>query len=375
MERATVAWLSTFDDPSDSAWIPGFVHKLNRSYVVYGSMLLLPSTAYDELDRHKTTTGAIDVDLLRLYKLIAHHLKITHIAVTRPIPPQDDDHGTENSLRAPKNFTPLHGDFGPSTCHSPPTREDFSTAFWTTAKQNGIYQVWAPRWTMFSRGNISEKARLLGLPSVALAVEEGEADGRGCAAVDLYAGVGYFTFSYLKAGVSKVVCWDLNPWSIEGLMRGAVANKWRARRVTDDDALDAGAVEGPRLLVFNEDNEMASARIQQARKFLPPVRHVNCGLLPTSMGSWKTAVEVLDTSVGGWLHLHENLAVNEIGPKVESIRQEIQRLAEERRQSTSDKNDVEAGPVTVENIDRLKSYAPGVMHCVIDIYIPPDLPS
>ena len=38
---------------------------------------------------------------------------------------------------------------------------------------------------------------------------------------DLYAGIGYFAFSYAKAGVGKVLCWEINPWSVDGLRRGA----------------------------------------------------------------------------------------------------------------------------------------------------------
>ncbi|KAK5118176.1 hypothetical protein LTR85_008156 [Meristemomyces frigidus] len=373
MERATTVWISQLRENTE--WAIIFTQKINRSYAVYGSMILLPSTAYDQLDRHRITAGAIDADLQRLYELIAQHLKITHIAVTRPIPLQDDDKVTENVVRAPRNFTPLHGDFGPATCNDPPTREDFDAAFWVTAKQNGIYQTWAPRWTMFSRGNISEKARLLSLPSVLSAVEEGAADARECAAVDLYAGIGYFTFSYLTAGASKLLCWDLNPWSIEGLMRGATANKWKAKRVADRETLDTAVREEARLLVFNEDNALAFERVQQARRSLPPIRHVNCGLLPTSRGSWRTAVDVLDAHMGGWIHVHENFGVSEIEAKAEEVRREIQRLIDQRRRLVTVEDERRPEPVAVEHINRLKSYAPGVMHCVIDIYIPPQVPS
>jgi len=366
MDRAITAWTQSFDEKP--SWLNSFSRKLQRSYVVYGSMILLPSTAYDELDRSAIDPPQAQLDLQQLYKLIAQHLKITHIAVTRPIPLHDDDQTAENVLRAPKNFMPLYGNFGPSTCHDPPTQEDFDAAYWVMAKQNGIHQSWAPRWTMFSRGNISEKARLLTLPSVLSAVEDGEADGTGCAAVDLYAGIGYFTFSYLKAGVSKVLCWDINPWSTEGLMRGAKANKWSARLIKDDASFAAAMESDARLLVFNEDNKTARRRIDEARQSLPPIRHVNCGLLPTSKGSWETAVNVLDRAMSGWIYVHENFATGEIEQKAEEVRQELQRLAEGRVSLGSSQ------PVKVEHINRLKSYAPGVMHCVIDIYIPPHTP-
>ncbi|EMC91677.1 hypothetical protein BAUCODRAFT_47065, partial [Baudoinia panamericana UAMH 10762] len=334
-------------------------------YVVYGDMILLPPNAFDG---PLGTTPLLQADVDPMYKLISRHLKVTHIATTKPIPLlNSDDAGEENVLRSPKDFTTLYGDFGPATASDPPTQEDFDNAYWVTAKQNGIYQTWAPRWTMFSRGNISEKARLLTLPSLLSAIEDGEA-GTGCTAVDLYAGVGYFAFSYLKAGFDKVVCWDLSSWSVEGLMRGARANNWKALRVASEAEMDEACQNKEvRLLAFSEGNERASERIANMRRELPPVRHVNCGLLPSSKGSWQTAVEVLDCEHTGWLHVHENFAVGEIEQKAEDVRQRIEELVNERRCG----NITDMARVTLLHVNRLKSYAPGVTHCVIDIQVAP----
>lgn len=380
MDGAIEEWSAHSD--SISPELATYLKKLRKSYVLYGNMVLLPSSAIAYLENDWTGDRGDDEARRRwrveqMYKAIACHLNLTHIATTKPIPLQHDDLGQQewNILRSPLSFTPLYGDFGPLTCSDPPTREDFDQAYWVTAKQNGIYQTWAPRWTMFSRGNISEKARLLTLLSVATAVEEGKADGRGCAAVDLYAGIGYFAFSYLKGGVSKLLCWDLNAWSIEGLMRGARANKWDADLVRGGsmDELRDGQGEDVRLLVFNEDNTKASNKVEQMRGSLPPIRHVNCGLLPKSRGSWQTAVEVLDNGYAGWLHVHENFAVAEIEQKAEEARTQIQQVVDEvtvRRHGPPTASRL----VTVEHISRLKSYAPGVMHCVLDIHIPRYMP-
>lgn len=362
MQRATSAWLA--DPCNKPEWAETFASKLNRAYVAYGSMVILPSGAFNELQpSHASEDSVTDDGVELLYRLIAHHLKASHIAITRPIPLQDDEQGIENIIRAPKNFLGLYGDFGPVDCTSPPSQQDFNAAYWVTAKQNGISQTWAPRWTMFSRGNISEKARLLTLPSVVSAIDEGKHDGRRCAAVDLYAGIGYFTFSYLKAGIDKVLGWDLNPWSIEGLMRGAKANKWAAIRSCEDELANV-AKSSARLIVFNEDNAVAEQRISHLRSLLPPIRHVNCGLLPTSRGSWWTAVNVLDLELGGWIHVHENFAVNDIGQKAEEVRTEMQRLVGERAGGK-----LSPVPVTIEHVNKLKSYAPGVMHCVLDVHV------
>jgi tRNA wybutosine-synthesizing protein 2 len=351
MYRAIRAWISECNVIPNGNEDRGGSLKL--PYTIYGCMLLLSSNAFEG----PAWQQASDSDIQRLYELIVHNLKVTHIAINKPIPTRDENDLTENIVRSPTSFTPLYGDFGPESASSPPTALDFDSAFWVTAKQNGIFQTWAPRWTMFSRGNISEKARLLTLPSVKEAVDQGRAD-RGCAAVDLYAGIGYFAFSYLTAGVEKVMCWDLNPWSVEGLRIGAAANKWSV-----SVCIGNLVVDDARLLVFNESNEHASLRIRSMHSDLPPIRHVNCGLLPTSRGSWQTALEIVDRELGGWVHVHENFAVGEIGQKSEEVREAFQQILTQAGRS---------GTVKIEYVNRLKSYAPGVIHCVLDLYIPPN---
>ncbi len=368
MDRAINAWVATLDYYHGLDGDPNPAAKLKLPYTIYGCMLLLSHSAFtgpswDDLVWKYCNEDDWDV----LYRLLAEYLKITHIAINKPIP-LDNSHGQENVLRAPQNFTPLYGDFGPTTCSSPPTQDHFDAAFWVTAKQNDVYQTWAPRWTMFSRGNISEKARLLALPSVLEAVGQGREDGRGCAAVDLYAGIGYFAFSYLKTGVGKVVCCDINAWSIEGLRRGAVANKWEYAVCGGQSEGDVTAMGGSeaRLLIFQESNEHAASRVLQLRDELPPVRHVNCGLLPTSRDSWQTAVEVLDREQGGWIHVHENFGLKEVEKKAEGVRAAFQDMLRGYGRDES---------VHLDGTHQVKSYAPGVMHCVLDIYIPPSKPS
>ena len=360
MDRAISIWLAECNVIPNATEDRGGSLKL--PYTMYGCMLLLSSNAFEGPAWQRLLQHANDSGIKRLYELIAQHLKITHVAITKPIPAHSANGLTENVVRSPTNFTPLYGDFGPESASSPPTALDFDSAFWVTAKQNGIFQTWAPRWTMFSRGNISEKSRLLTLPSVKETVDQGRAD-RGCAAVDLYAGIGYFAFSYLKAGVEKVLCWDLNPWSVEGLTRGATANKWSAMVYSGNDSSEDFAANDVRLLVFNESNEHASGRIRSMHGDLPPIRHVNCGLLPTSRGSWQTAIEVLDRQLGGWIHVHENFAVSEIEKKSEEALHALQRMLVQAGRSDT---------VKIEYVNRLKSYAPGVIHCVLDLYIPPN---
>lgn len=284
---------------------------------------------------------------------------------------------TTNILRSPTALTPLHGRFGPLLpATHPPTPQDLASAFWCRAQQNGIHQVWAPRYTMFSRGNITEKARILHMAVTNTNVMtvrnkqtwNGHADTAAepeWSAVDLYAGIGYFAFSYVRRGAAVVLCWEINPWSVEGLRRGARANGWPEATVINSDDADDGARMG-KLVVYAEDNRYAAERIERLRPRIPPVRHVNCGFLPTSYPSWQVAVRVLDSLDGGWIHVHENIAVTDIAERARGIVGLIQSYV-----ATTPRPVPEQWTVSCPHIERVKSYAPGVLHCVLDICITP----
>lgn len=323
-----------------------------------------------------------------------------------PSPPRPQE--TPNILRSPLNsFTPLHNDFGPSLpAHHVPTRDDFAKAFWCTVRQNGIFQTWAPRYTMFSRGNLSEKTRLLQLlntPSRTIKNNARESGlvglmGRGgigeeekkrregqkreretISAVDLYAGVGYFAFCYAakKEVVGKVFCWEISRWSVEGLRRGAVVNGWGVRVFEEDEQDDYdghGAEEGKeeeRLIVYRESNQHAATRIAAMRTRMPPVRHVNCGFLPSSKESWETAVQVLDPTQGGWIHAHENIAVHAFESRQTEIVQDFRNLVKRHHHHSKEdeEDDQQQWQVECVHFERVKTYAPGVFHCVLDIFI------
>lgn len=360
----------------------------NWLYMIYPPLLLLPSNTFSNLSAVLTTIK-VSGDFSTLYPLLCKTFKITQIALNAPIPeniPQildtDDlyhqrkhqrpchdggDH-KPNILRSPTGLTPLYGDFGPSLApdHAP-NDDDFSSALWCIAQQYGILQTWAPRYTMFSRGNISEKARISRLDS--LTKERLGVDPQETSAVDLYAGIGYFAFSYAKAGVGKVLCWEINPWSMEGLRKGARKNKWAFRNLKVDQIYEGTAGENQRFLLFEESNEHAASRIDKIRRTVPPVRHVNCGLLPSSKDSWKVAVQVLDETMGGWVHVHENIAKKDIETKRDEIIRIFTGLVGEHCSPRSGN----CRKVECEHIERVKSYAPEIIHCVFDIAIGPDI--
>lgn len=149
----------------------------------------------------------------------------THVAENAPIADEND------ILRLPSKILPLYP-VPDTTCMN--QSADFDN-LWVQTTQNGIRQTWAPGHTMFSRGNIKEKARVLEFAKAAVSQYEDQKPPSSLqwakpVAVDLYAGIGYFTFSYAKAGFGTVLCWELNPWSIEGLIKGSEMNKWKPQR-------------------------------------------------------------------------------------------------------------------------------------------------
>lgn len=184
---------------------------------------------------------------------------LTHVAENWPIPDKAD------ILRLPSRILQLYP--APLTSLSENDNNNTSTEnhscgndmeeLWCTVTQNGIKQTWAPKHTMFSRGNIKEKARVLQLASMpAVGTEAGTDNSESrTMAVDLYAGIGYFTFSYAASRrVRTVLCWELNPWSIKGLIRGTILNKWHPISVqhlnSADEALDRELRELEQYFVF-----------------------------------------------------------------------------------------------------------------------------
>jgi tRNA wybutosine-synthesizing protein 2 len=268
-----------------------------------------------------------------------------------------------NVLRTPSGLIMLHGNFGPSLSpETVPTEKDFEEAFWVSTKQNGITQVWAPRYTMFSRGNVKEKARLLDFhgsdqsqESRRLAKEKMANDS----AVDLYAGIGYFVFSYAKMGLRRVVGWELNPWSVEGLRRGAIANGWSVQIVRSNEVLDL--VDG-QIVVFLEDNRNAAKTLRGPWRYrLGNIRHINCGLLPSSQDSWEMALEILDGN--GWLHLHENVGVKDVQSRSAEIGELMVRWLKKAGDDRAQRS------AKVEHVEYVKTFAPDVWHCVFDVYV------
>jgi tRNA wybutosine-synthesizing protein 2 len=411
--------------------VENLISNLPKRYTLYPPLLLLPANIFEATPEWKAFLAELSfTEKQQLCARISAAFKcqrsdITHIAINAPISAElEADAGQHegvvaNITRSPAGLVPLYGDWGPRNLLAKvdgagppqtgqPTREDFERAFWVSAVQNrGVVQVWAPLWTMFSRGNIKEKARILGEGKAAF---EGLADDtlngllgqelQDISVVDLFIGIGYFAFSYLKRGVSLVWGWEINGWSVEGLRRGCERNGWRVKvlsvrgdgLVVDDQGREGnealkklveslyiaqGKLDGEaaiRCVVFHGDNKWSTKVMAILRNMTlegqagdkhKRVRHVNLGLLPHARPSWQYSVKLLDSERGGWLHVHENVGVRDLQTRKEEIVQGIGKLLD------GDAAKRGKWETSCCHLEEVKTYAPGVVHCVFDIQVLP----
>lgn len=129
---------------------------------------------------------------------------------------------------------------------------------------------------MFSRGNIHEKIRVSRM------------NCKGETIVDMFCGIGYFTLQFLvHTNVELVHAIDWNPEAIECLEQNLIINNIDPSRC---------------VIHFGDNNKVTPENIAD---------RVYLGLIPTSRFSWKTACKALKVSSGGILHLHENVSIKE----------------------------------------------------------------
>ncbi|SCV00839.1 LAME_0G12332g1_1 [Lachancea meyersii CBS 8951] len=253
----------------------------------------------------------------------------THVATNQPIVDYDE-------MRRPFHIVSLEGTLFEGVIRpqvqNQPSKQDFDASVWCHVVQNGIHQVWSPVFTMFSRGNIKEKKRILD-PTAYIDVE-------GNDAVDLYAGIGYFTLSYLKREARRVFCFELNPWSTEGLQRGVVLNQFQGQ-----------------CHVFQESNEHCLERLANFQNLR--VRHINLGLLPSSLQGYPWALEIAQ-KYGAMpvttLHVHENIHINDI-TSGQFVRDTLNALHGIKPEFL----------YVLAHLEKVKTFAPDVWHCVLDI--------
>lgn len=283
--------------------------EIKYKYALYPPLILLPTNT--------------QISYSDATKLLDQFENCTHVAVNSSIKEGD-------RVRAPQ-LIPIIGEFDTFHEESIPKREWLDKAFYASCVQNGIYQTWAPLYTMFSRGNITEKKRVL-------TDFKKEAPIEGNTIIDFYVGIGYFTFSYAKQRPKRIYCWEINHWSVEGLVRAAKQNKFQVRVVQENEAYVPHADDF--IVVFLEDNQRCLQRLPQLE--LSTLTHVNMGLLPHARDAFNIAKEVLKIShLDPVIHIHENVRTVEIN----SWALEMESLF--------------GKCITIE---RIKEYSPGVQH-------------
>lgn len=159
--------------------------------------------------------------------------------------------------------------------------------------------------------------------------------------VDLYCGVGYYTIPFLLHGrAAHVHACEWNPNSL-------LAIRENLKKAGDD--------VNSRCTVYAGDNNVSAL-------LLPCVADRVClGLLPSSVGGWLLAVSVLKPS-GGVLHVHENVRDIEVDSWITATcEQFIQMFKDAKKPMT----------VTCRHVERVKSYAPHVLHIVVDLICKP----
>ncbi|XP_065878046.1 tRNA wybutosine-synthesizing protein 2/3/4 isoform X2 [Euphorbia lathyris] len=192
---------------------------------------------------------------------------------------------------------------------------------WVNHRENGILYSFDATKCMFSWGNLSEKLRMAHLNCEDEVI------------VDLFAGIGYFVLPFLvRARAELVYACEWNPHAVEALKRNLEANS-----VSDQ------------CVVLEGDNRMTAPRGVADRVCL--------GLIPSSEGSWVTAVRAL-RSKGGMLHVHGNVKDSEEGSWTEHVSSSISEIA---------KSEGRLWEVSIEHVERVKWYAPHIRHFVADV--------
>jgi tRNA wybutosine-synthesizing protein 3 len=197
---------------------------------------------------------------------------------------------------------------------------------WVTVRENGLSYSFDMTKSMFSSGNVSEKARIARM------------DCRGEMVVDLYAGIGYYTLPLAVHGrAERVVACEWNTDAIAALRVNLMAN----------------GVEGV-VEVLEGDNRVTSLGLPDMC-----AHRVHLGLIPSSEEGWPIAARLLREE-GGMMHVHGNMLEEAVQAWVGRIEREVAGMGEGLRRAW-------AGKVKCVHLERVKSYAPSVWHFVADI--------
>ncbi|KAI6655262.1 tRNA wybutosine-synthesizing protein 2-like protein [Oopsacas minuta] len=214
--------------------------------------------------------------------------------------------------------------------------------------ENGIVYCYDVTKCMFSSGNVTEKLRLSHI------------DCSNEVVVDLFAGIGYFTLTYLVYSKAKLVhACEWNSDAVKSLEISLMEN-----RVRDRCVIHAG------------DNRIVAPSGVADR--------VNLGLIPSSECSWETACKCLKPK-GGTMVVHGNVNSILIEPRLLSVASCIKdkysvkdvwcMWSEMVRHSFHDILSriypLSSWTVEAKHLEKIKSYAPHIDHLVVVLVCKP----
>lgn len=293
--------------------------------------LVIPRTALrlddDEfrsfVERFLPEEASIEECLKSLWSILAGLYSSPRVARRGDIDPESKIRQSGHRLLYPDTFEPIEPGI--------PSNTGPNAAGWITVTEHGIRQSFDFTRVMFSRGNVTEKERF-----GKHLVKEGEV------VLDMYTGIGYYTLPALVHGkAAHVYCCEWNPDAVAALRYN----------LENNDVED-------RATVLEGDSRITAPQAG----IIGIVDRVSLGLLPSSEGGWKVAVQALREK-GGWLHVHGNV------PTVEKeiwsfwICHRLERIADELGR--------DGWIAFCSNVQKVKSFAPKVDHYVADVFVGP----
>ena len=186
---------------------------------------------------------------------------------------------------------------------------------------------------MFCSGNVTERMRM---------AKPGHAKDQ--VVVDMYCGVGYYTLPLIKYGQAKHVhAMEWNENSVIALRENLKQN---------------GCMD--KCTIYFGDNEITTTDPNLGLQGCAD--RICLGLLPSSMKSWPLAVRVAKPDSPVTIHVHENVLDTEIDEWCGKTREQFEQLFADIQKFMK---------VEIIWLEKVKSYAPHIIHVVLDLHCIP----
>ena len=287
-------------------------HKLKWEQL--GDCALLPNTLFNTPEWSNTLTQLTNQQSSELYQSVARVLNVNRIAIQHRIIDRDIARHSQVVMLFGDNSVVRH-------------------------KENGVIYNFDICNAMFSSGNSTEKLRQIQLCSNNNSDE---------IIVDLYAGIGYFTLPILKyaTNVKHLYACEINDVSVQYLQQNMIDNH----------------IDSTRYTIYAGDNRCNQ---QLELNVYNTADRILLGLLPTSNDGWPIALRCIKPT-GGYLHIHANVVINLKHQYINDMMQQLYDMLHTLPDLHHDKRTLQ---IQVQHIETVKTYAPRVVHIVIDVQL------